>query len=235
VIAEVKEHKDQPAPALRRNPHFYQILGLSVTMVSAGAAIAQLVLTLTAANWLPTLLALGASLGGTVALSALVIAAKKRLGADWRSRASAGVAAISLRSLTGLAAFLAGREGPNLLGESAAHLRGENGHDPIGWAKVSDAAEWVITGVRYRGQDWADAAWRPVDAALRSRFLSGLFVAVPTIVVAFEVLTHKGAMTVLTSWGSIFCVGTGLAASIKGGRKYRDVQPPEPKARRADE
>jgi hypothetical protein len=170
-----------------------------------------------------------------LAASALVVRAYLRRARGRHRRIRVSLAGISVCSLTSLAGALAGRGGFALLQESDAHVAGHSGHDTPSWAKVKEAAGFVVAGVRYRGQDWADAAWRPVDAALRSRFLSGLFVAVPTIVVAFEVLTHKGAMTVLTSWGSIFCVGTGLAASIKGGRKYRDVQPPEPKARQAKE
>ena len=142
-------------------------------------------------------------------------------------------AGFSVRGLTGLAAFLAGREGPALGVEWKAHLAGESGHDPVSWTKVKEAAGFVVAGVRYRCSDWADAAWRPVDAVLRSRLLSGLFVAVPTIVAAMEVLSHKGTMTVLTSFGSIFGIGTALAGAIKAGRKHRDVKPPEPKARQA--
>lgn len=98
---------------------------------------------------------------------------------------------------------------------------------------MREALGFVVAGVRYRGQNWADAAWKPADALLRSRFLSGLFVVIPTIVVIIEVLTHKGTMTMLTSFGSIFAVGTMLAGAIKAGRKYRGVEPPEPKARQA--
>ena len=148
-------------------------------------------------------------------------------------RRRSAFAGFSVRSLTSLAAWLAGREGPVLRDESKSHLAGENGHDRVSWAKVSEAAGFVIAGVRYRGQNWAETAWRPADVVLRSRFLSGLFVAIPTIVAAAEVLTHKGTMTVLTSFGSIFGIGTALAGAIKAGRKYRDVEPPEPKARQA--
>ena len=152
---------------------------------------------------------------------------------DWRAHILASIAGVSVRGLTGLAAFLAGGEGPALLDESAAHLAGWSGHDPANWKKLKQAAGFVKTGVEYRCSDWADAAWRPVDAVLRSRVLSGLFVAIPTIVDAVEVLRHEGTMTVLTSFGSIFGVGTALAGAIKAGRKHRDVKPPEPKARQA--
>jgi hypothetical protein len=42
-------------------------------------------------------------------------------------------------------------------------------------------------------------------------------------------------MTLFTSFGSIFATGTFLSTMIKAGRKYRDVEPPKPKARRAKE
>ena len=153
--------------------------------------------------------------------------------ARYLRRVRASVTGSSVRSLTSFAAVLAGREGPILHEEWKAHLAGESGRDAAGWAKLKQAAGFVKTGIRYRCSDWADAAWRPVDAVLRSRLLSGLFVAVPTIVATVEVLSHKGTMTVLTSFGSIFGIGTALAGATKAGRKYRDVEPPEPKARQA--
>jgi hypothetical protein len=140
---------------------------------------------------------------------------------------------VSVRSLTGLAAFIAGREGLALHGESDDHLAGNSGHDPVTWATVIEAAKWVVTGVRYRGQDWAEAAWKPAEAVLRSRALSSLFVSVPTIAVAVEVLIHKGTMTLFTSFGSIFATGAFLSGMIKAGRKYRGAEPPEPKPRQA--
>ena len=166
------------------------------------------------------------------AFSMFVLAYLRRARGRHRVRRAA-LAGVSVRILTALAAVLAGRGGKVLFRESDAHLAGESGHDTPNGAKLKQAAGFVLAGARYRGQDWADAASRPVDAVLRSRFLSGLFVVVPTIVVAVEVLTHKGTMTVLTSFGSIFGVGTALAGAIKAGRKYRDVEPPEPKARQA--
>ncbi len=151
-----------------------------------------------------------------------------------KNRQLLSLVAFSVRSLTDLAAFLAGRKnGPVLREEWRAHLAGESGHDPISCAKVREATGFVIAGLRDRGQDCADAAWKPVDAVLRSRTLSNLVVAVPTIVIAFEVLTHKGTMTLLTSLGSIFGAWFFLAGMIKAGRNYRDAEPPKPKARQA--
>jgi hypothetical protein len=139
-------------------------------------------------------------------------------------------AVCGLAALTGL---LAGREGPALRQDLKAHLAGESGHDPLTWAKAKEAAGFVIAAARYRGQEWADAAWKPVDAVLRSRFLSGLFVTVPTVVDALEVMTHKGTTTVLTSFSSIFGLGAALAGAVAYGRKRRGVKPPPPKPRPA--
>ena len=68
---------------------------------------------------------------------------------------------------------------------------------------------------------------------LRSRTLSNLFVLLPTGVDAYVVLRHEGTIGVLTSFESIFVCGAMLYGVIKAGRWYRDVEPPEPKARRA--
>ena len=156
-----------------------------------------------------------------LALSMLIVTVTVVVLAGRLPRTIAGFFA---RSLTGLAAFAAGRQGPALFAEWNAHLAGD-GHAPASWSKVRLAAGFGIAGARCRCSDWSDAAWRPADVVLRSRFLSGLFVAIPTIVAAAEVLSHKGTMTVLTSFGSIFGIGTSLAGAIKAGRKYRDVEP----------
>jgi hypothetical protein len=151
-----------------------------------------------------------------------------------RARMRASVTGFSVRGLTGLAAFLAGREGLALLDESDGHLAGESGHDPLSWSKVKEAAGFIVAGVRYRCSDWADAGWRPADAVLRSRVLSNLFITIPTVADAVEVLRHEGTLGVLTSFGSIFTVGVMLYGLVKLGRWWRNVELPEPKARRAE-
>jgi hypothetical protein len=95
------------------------------------------------------------------------------------------------------------------------------------------AAGFVVAGARCRGQDWADTAWKPAEFVLRSRFLSGLFVVIPTIVDAAVVLQYRGPVQVLISFSSIFGGGTALSLAIKVGRKYRGVEPPPPKPRQA--
>jgi hypothetical protein len=142
------------------------------------------------------------------------------------------IAGYSARTLTGLAVFAAGRrQGPQLFAEWTGHLAEEN-QNAAGWPLIRLAVGFVVAGARCRGQDWYDAAWRPAEVVLRSRFLSGLVVVTPTVLVAWDVLRHNGSLGVFTSFGSIFGIGTALALAIKAGRKYRDVRPPEPKPRR---
>lgn len=205
----------------------------ALSLCSAAGGLAGVALTSATGHvkltLLVTVLVMLAGAGGVG--SGPLLALQRARGRHRRIRI--GLAGLSAQSLTALAASLAGRGGLALLWESDAHLAGESGHDVANLAKVKQAAGFVRAGVRYRLSDWADAAWRPTDAVLRSRLLSGLFVAIPTIVVAFEVLTHKGTMTLLTSLGPIFGTWTFLAGAIKAGRKYRDVHPPAPKARRS--
>jgi hypothetical protein len=59
-------------------------------------------------------------------------------------------------------------------------------------------------------------------------------VAIPTIVDTVEVVGHEDTLTVLTSFGSSYGVGTALAAVIKAKRKYRDVEPPRRRATRPE-
>lgn len=77
-----------------------------------------------------------------------------------------------------------------------------------------------------------DRAWTPIDAILKSRKLSNLLVLGPTAMVALYILRHLGTLGVLTSAESISAVGGGLYGLVRVGRWWRDVKPPEPKARR---
>jgi hypothetical protein len=204
-----------------------------------------LILSVSAAGGLGSMFlakAWGSSLWSTLGQAATVsLAACLTFNLGWRIHEDSGLPArlraslvrSSVRSLTGLAALLAGREGKALLDESDGHLAGWSGHDPLTWQKVKQAAGFVKAGVEYRCLNITEAAWKPAEFMLRSRPLSGLFVAGPTIMVAFEVLTHKGTMTLLTSPGSIFGTWAFLAGAIRAGRAYRDVKPPEPRARQS--
>jgi hypothetical protein len=177
----------------------------------------------------PTWLAYMAAGAGTSFLTKVAArAAKKKWGDEALARFSA-------HSLTDLAALLAGRRRPALRAEWRTHLAGESGHDPANWAKVKDALGFVASALHCRWTDTADVAWTPVDAILKSRKLSNLLVFVPTVAAAMYILRHLGTLGVITSAEGISAIGGGLYGLIRVGRWWRDVEPPEPKARRAKE
>jgi len=142
-------------------------------------------------------------------------------------------ARLSVDSLTSFAALLAGRRRLALRQEWIAHLAGESGHDPATWQKVKQAFGFLVSAIRYRCTDAADAAWTPVDTILRSRTLSNLSVLVPTTAAGCLVLRHEGALGVVTSAESIVAIAAALYGLIRTGRWWRNVKPPEPKAQRA--
>lgn len=142
---------------------------------------------------------------------------------------------LSALRLTDLAVFLAGRRGPALRDEWRAHLAGESGHDLVTSQKVKEARGFVLAAARCRLGDAAESAWTPVDAILRSRSLSNMLVLIPTAVAAVIIFHHDGTVGMLGSAESIAAIGGSLYALIRAGRSYRDVKPPEPKARRAKE
>jgi hypothetical protein len=66
--------------------------------------------------------------------------------------------------------------------------------------------------------------------------MSNLFVTIPTVIAAAYILRHEGTLGVLKSAESISAIGAFLHFGvIKSGRRYRNIKPPEPKARRAKE
>jgi hypothetical protein len=139
------------------------------------------------------------------------------------------------QGLIGLAASIAGSKRPTKCDEWRAHLAGETGHDPVTWQKVNEALRFVASAVRLRLGDAADAAWTPFDAILKSRTLSNLVVLGPTGMAAVFILRQEGTLGVIKSAGSISVIGSLLYGVIRLGRWWRDVKPPEPKARRAKE
>jgi len=170
-----------------------------------------------------------------LAISATASLVDSVLEAMIEKRAHRPFARISVRGLTDLAALLAGRKRPTLRDEWRAHLAGESGHDPITWQKVKEALGFVASAIRCRCSDVADAAWTPVDAILKSRKLSNLMVFGPTTMAALFILRHAETLGVLTSAESISAIGFGLYGLVRVGRWWRDVKPPEPKARRTKE
>jgi len=144
-------------------------------------------------------------------------------------------AAISPRRLTNLAVFLAGRKRSSLRDEWRSHLSGETGRGLARKDQIRAARGFLLAAVRLRLQDAVNCAWRPADAMLRSRTLSNLFVLIPTATAALYILRHLGTLGVLTSAESVSAVGGCLYGLVRIGRWWRDVKPPEPKARRAEE
>jgi hypothetical protein len=143
------------------------------------------------------------------------------------------VARLSVDSLTSFAALLAGRRRLALRQEWIAHLAGESGHDPATWQKVKQAFGFLVSAIRYRCADTAEAAWTPVDVILKSRTLSNLFVLVPTSAAGCLVLRHEGALGIVTSAESIVAIAAALYGLVRTGRWWRNVNPPEPQAQRA--
>jgi hypothetical protein len=137
--------------------------------------------------------------------------------------------------LTALAVVLAGRRRPALRDEWRAHLAGYSGHDPITWPKIIEAFGFVASAIRCRCSDAAEATWTPVDAVLKSRTLSNIFVLFPTMADAAFISYHDGLDEVLRSMESIAKVGAILYGLVLAGRWYRNLKPPQPKRRRSAE
>ena len=142
------------------------------------------------------------------------------------------LAMFSMIGLAGMAAVLVGHRRLDLQNEWCAHLAGESGHDPADWQKAAQAFGFVVTAVKLRSSDAADTAWVPVDAILRSRALSNLFVFLPTGAAAYLVLRHEGTLGLVKAAESIIAIGAVLYALIHTGRRWRNIKPPQPKARR---
>jgi hypothetical protein len=146
----------------------------------------------------------------------------------------ATLAGLSVQGLTNTAALLAGSKRPAVQAEWVAHIAGESGHDPASWQKVKQAFGFLTSAVYYRCSDMAEAIWVPVDVILKSRALSNIFVMIPTMVAGWLVLRHEGTLGLINSAESIVAVAGVLYGLIRTGRWWRDVKPPEPKARRAE-
>jgi hypothetical protein len=153
----------------------------------------------------------------------------------YRRRADAPKVTAPARCLTRIAALLAGPKRAELRTEWASHLSGETGTGLPSRRQARDALGFVASAIRCRCSDAADAAWTPVDAVLKSRALSNLFALMPTGLAALILFRHGGTIGLLGSAESVSAIYLALYALVLAGRKYRDVKPPEPKARRAKE
>lgn len=95
---------------------------------------------------------------------------------------------------------------------------------------VRAARGMVYSAVRLRLEDIAEQCWRPADAVLRSRTLSGSFVALPTASATWVLFLHGGGVDTLGHAEAITAIGIASRALITGGRKWRGLAPPEHKA-----
>ena len=184
-----------------------------------------------------------ARLGWGAAAAYLVIAAVVpttvivlRVQTRWtRLKENQTLARLSVRGLTDFAALLAGRKRLGLRDEWRGHLAGESGHDQATWKKVREAGGFVASAIRCRCSDAADAAWAPADAVFKSRTLSNLFTLTPTALAALILFRHGGTIGLLGSAESVSAIYLMFYALVLAGRKYRNVKPPEPKARQVKE
>ena len=145
------------------------------------------------------------------------------------------LAQVSTQGMTGMAALVAGRRRrPDLRDEWRSHLAEETGLGLPGWRRIRAALGFVIAAVRYRLRDAADLAWMLADRVLRSRRLSNLFVLIPTTIMAVFIFVHEGTLGVMKAMESISATGLVLCTLVRGGRKWRDVKPPDPSPRSKD-
>lgn len=138
---------------------------------------------------------------------------------------------LSPRRLTGAAVFLAGQKRSVMAYEWHSHLSELTRQGLSSRDQIPAARGFLRAALRYRLRDAANLAWSQVDALLRSRTLSNLFVLSPTLTAAVYIMRRLGTLGVLTSAEGISAIGGGLYMLVRVGRWWRNVKPPEPKAR----
>jgi hypothetical protein len=109
----------------------------------------------------------------------------------------------------------------------------ESGREPVTGHKLGEIVGFVIAGIQYRLADTADIAWVPIDVILKSRTLSNLLVFGIGATATIDVTKHEGRLGVVMSAENLIGIGGLVYGLIRAGRWYRNVKPPEPKARRA--
>lgn len=139
------------------------------------------------------------------------------------------------RSLTTFAALLAGRKHVASRDEWLAHLAGEPGFQFGRWGQLRAVLGFVAAAVRFRAEDAAEMAWKPVDAVLASRTLSNLLVWGLVGVVLVAIVRHDGRFGLVADIQDPVALGIFLFAAIRVGRWWRGIEPPEPKRRRTKE
>jgi hypothetical protein len=137
--------------------------------------------------------------------------------------------------MTGIAVFVAGRKRYEVREEWSSHLAGEPGHQFVRRDQMHAARGFLWAAVRYRLEDAADLAWRPVDAVLGSRTLSNLFVWGPVLVMLVAIVRYDGRFGLVADVQDPVALGAFLYVVIKTGRWWRQIKLPEPKPRRVKE
>jgi phosphate/sulfate permease len=196
----------------------------SVALVIAGALAAPAALR---ATYLVVFAVVGAGVAGGFAAAA----ARDRLRSAHASRTLSPWAS----GLTRAAVFLAGRERVALRDEWQDHLSGENGAGLGRRQQFAAALGFVRAAVRYRLLDAAELAWRPVDAVLGSRDLSGLVVLLPTLGVSVLFIRQGGLDVLAGNLVNVGAVGGAACTLIRAGRWRRGVKPPARPPRRKRE
>jgi hypothetical protein len=141
--------------------------------------------------------------------------------------------AIQPQRLTGLAICLAGRKRVDVGCEWRTHLAGESGAGLSADRQLRDATGFVLAAIRYRLRDGADLAWRPVDAVLGSRALSGLFVLLASVGFSLWLMQKIGVYGLAQCLESVGVVFGAALGTIHVARWWRGVKPPEHKPRQA--
>jgi hypothetical protein len=144
-------------------------------------------------------------------------------------------ARVSPQKLTGLAVLIAGRRRAVLGQEWRAHLSGETGRGLPADQQIREAAGFIYAAMRYRLQDTADLAWRPMDVVLASRELSNLIVMLATLIVAVISIHGAGLYGLASNLANVAVVWGAAYGIVRLGRWWRGVKPPEHRPRRNKE
>ncbi len=142
---------------------------------------------------------------------------------------------LSPARMTRIAVSIVGQKRSEVGDEWRSHLFGEPGRGLSRRDQVRAARGFLWSAVRFRLQDAADLAWRPVDAVLGSRTLFNLFVWGPVFVVLLAIVRHDGRYGLVADDQDPLALGLFLYAAIKVGRRYRRIKLPKHKPRRARE
>lgn len=157
----------------------------------------------------------------------------KQLTPEARPDSPARHARVSPQRLTRLAVLIAGRRRASIGCEWRSHLAGETGTGLPEGRQARVAAGFVAAALRCRLQDLDDIAWKPVDAILASRELSGLVALLATLAAVVISIHGDGVYGLVSNLGNTAVVWGMTYGLIRAGRWWRGVKPAERKSRRS--